>query len=506
MANLQDGAEPPRSFRRSLMYLGPGIILASSIVGSGELIATTTVGAEAGLSLLWLVILGCAIKVAAQIEIGRNTITWGRTPLDAFSRVPGPRLAGLGWIYWCWALMTLLIVVQQGGVLAGAAQSLAGGLPLTTAGRSWNRIRDEAAAKAVAEAVARRRGDLIEAAAQRGHREILETEARGMAQPPDEMVWGALIAVVTAALLSVGRYGLIEKTSLLLVGVFTLVTLGTLLVLIFDPAWGMTWGDLIGGLIPSVPPVVDGRSPLVTGLATFGIIGVGASELIMYPYWCLEKGYGRAVGPHDPSDAWAERARGWLGVMQLDAWASMIVYTTVTVAFYLLGAITLGRLGLRPEGGEMIRTLSVMYVPVFGPWSSTVFLIGSFAVLYSTLFVAAAGNARMVVDGLILARLLPSDDASRAAWNRRVSAAWVLLAFVLAAAIRAPVAMVLASGIAQSVMLTALGVAVLYFRYREIDPRLRPTPAWDLLLWFSALGFGIVGCWTLWEKFLTRLM
>ena len=42
------------------------------------------------------------VKVAAQIEIGRNAITWGRTPLEAFDRVPGPRLAGRGWIYCCY--------------------------------------------------------------------------------------------------------------------------------------------------------------------------------------------------------------------------------------------------------------------------------------------------------------------------------------------------------------------------------------------------------------------
>jgi NAD(P)-dependent dehydrogenase (short-subunit alcohol dehydrogenase family) len=70
------------------------MILASSIVGSGELIATTTVGAEAGFILLWLIVIGCAIKVAAQVEIGRHTLSWGHTPLAAFDRVPGPRLGG----------------------------------------------------------------------------------------------------------------------------------------------------------------------------------------------------------------------------------------------------------------------------------------------------------------------------------------------------------------------------------------------------------------------------
>jgi hypothetical protein len=78
--------------------------------------------------------------------------------------------------------------------------------------------------------------------------------------------------------------------------------------------------------------------------------------------------------------------------------------------------------------------------------------------------------------------------------------AWVLAATLLALLIRQPVAMVLASGIAQSVMLAAIGVAVVYFRWRQTDPRLAPSRAWDTLLAASVAGLVTVGLWTLWEK------
>jgi Mn2+/Fe2+ NRAMP family transporter len=500
MEEASSVSEPPQTLWQSLAHLGPGIVLASSIVGSGELIATTIVGAEAGFVLLWLIILGCAIKVAAQIEIGRTTLTWGRTPLDAFNRVPGPRFAGMGWIYWGWVFMTALIVVQQGGILAGVAQSLSGGLPVTATGREWNRLHDEAADMRVAEAAVRRRGDATEADAIHARLEAITGAMHALPSPPDETIWAVVVGVVTAVLLGVGRYRLIERVSILLVGTFTLVTLLSLVMLQCDPAWAISSGEIISGLIPSLPPSVGGRSPLVTALATIGIIGVGASELMIYPYWCLEKGYGQAVGARDDSPAWAARARGWLKVMQLDAWGSMIVYTTVTICFYLLGAATLGRLGLRPSGGEMVRTLGAMYAPVFGDWARGVFLVGAFAVLYSTLFVAAAGNARMVVDGLILAGRLPADEASRALWSKRLSVVWPLAALILALIIREPVGMVLASGIAQAIMLAALGVAVLFFRHRDFDARLTPSRGWDLLLWLSSAGFVLIGVWTLLQK------
>ena len=46
-----------------LRNIGPGMILAGSIVGSGELIATTRTGAEAGFDFLWLIIFGCIIRL-----------------------------------------------------------------------------------------------------------------------------------------------------------------------------------------------------------------------------------------------------------------------------------------------------------------------------------------------------------------------------------------------------------------------------------------------------------
>lgn len=495
-----DVSKPPVTIKDSLSYLGPGIILASSIVGSGELIAATTVGAEAGFVLLWLIIIGCAIKVAAQIEIGRTTLTWGRTPLRAFDSVPGPRVAGRGWVYWGWAIMTALIVVQQGGILAGVSQTLAGGAPLTAAGRVWNRVHDEAASLRIAVATASRRGDVATAAALEAQLAKLNDEKRGLTPPIDGTLWAVVVAIVTSCLLAYGRYGVIERVAIMLVGGFTVVTLAALLMLQFDPAWAISRSELASGLTPSIPPSVGGRSPLVAALATFGIIGVGAAELMFYPYWCLEKGYGRAVGPRDDSPEWAARARGWMRVLQLDAWASMVVYTVVTVAFYLLGAATLGRLGLLPEGDEMVRSLGAMYVPVFGAWAANVFLVGAFCVLYSTLFAAADGNSRIVADGLVLAGVIADDETSRKRWTKRVAIVWPLVALVLALAIRAPVAMVLASGMAQAIMLAALGVSVLFFRYRDADPRLVPSRWWDVLLWISSLGFLIVGVWTVCQK------
>jgi len=52
-----DVTEPPSSILGILRRIGPGMILAASIVGSGELIATTTLGAQVGYAALWVILL-----------------------------------------------------------------------------------------------------------------------------------------------------------------------------------------------------------------------------------------------------------------------------------------------------------------------------------------------------------------------------------------------------------------------------------------------------------------
>jgi Mn2+/Fe2+ NRAMP family transporter len=492
---------PPRTLGATLVRLGPGMIIAGSIVGSGELIATTKVGAEAGFWLLWLIIVGCVIKVFAQVELGRYAITWGETPLRALNSVPGPRWR-VNWLIWYWAVMTLLIVSQQGGIVGGVGQALAMGVPLTAAGVAYNQLQDSVTEARVQLALAERTGaEGVEALRQQVG--ALTARAAAAPEPMDPYLWAVLLAVVTAGLLYVGRYQLIQALSTVLVMAFTGVTVLTL-IMVQRTAWAVSGAELAAGLSLQLPPPQPGLTPVATALAAFGIIGLGASELIMYPYWCLEKGYAAHTGPRDGTAGWVERARGWVRVLHTDAWLSMAVYTFATVAFYLLGATVLWRTGLNPAGNNMIRVLAEMYVPVFGPWGKSVFLVGAVAVLYSTFFVAAAGNARMVADGLGLFGAHAGTEGARMRWTRGVSVLWPLVALAILLFVRAPVAMVLASGLAQAIMLPMLGVAVLYFRYRRLDPSLRPGRVWDAMLWLSCAGFVLVGGWAVISLFVER--
>ncbi len=283
---------------------------------------------------------------------------------------------------------------------------------------------------------------------------------------------------------------------------FTIITVINLFVLQKSGIWAVSGGELLDGLKFQLPPAQPGsdKTPLLTALAAFGIIGVGASELVAYPYWCIEKGYARFTGPRDDSEAWGERARGWLRVLRWDAWCSMVVYTFATIAFYLLGAAILHRTGLNPGGTELVRTLGVMYEPVFGQWAQAVFLFGAIAVLYSTFFVANAGHSRVFTDALRVTGLGIKDEKARQKSVKIFGIVFPMLCLGLYLLVQAPVALVLISGIMQGIMLPMLAGAALWFRYRRTDRRILPGSTWDLFLWLSALGMLISGAVTIYQK------
>ncbi len=440
---------PPSSLSGILKSLGPGLILAASIVGSGELIATTRTGAEAGFTLLWLILLGCVIKVVTQIEICRHCITHGETTVAALYRIPGVGR----FVAWFWLITFLTGLGQLGGIVGGVGQAVAIFLPVA--------------------------GD------------------------KSDLFWAGVITLATVGMLLRGGFTFIEVFCTVLVASFTFLTLGNLLALQSQPEWAISSAEFREGLSFGFP---ESPGALMTALAAFGIIGIGAAELVAYPYWCLEKGYGKWIGPHEKGSEWIQRARGWIRVLQWDAWGSMVIYTLSTLAFYLLGAAVLHRMNLVPAGSEMIATLAEIYGPVFGSMGRIVLLLGSFAVLFSTFFVSNATKARLMTDALHVFRFRPlEDETHRAGRVRFFSVLFPILCFLIYAVFPKPVMLILVSGLMQALLLPMLGVAALYFRYRTIDPSLRPGRMSDILLVISFVAFLLVGITIGWNKGLQLL-
>src|SRR5690606_35243160 len=104
-----------------MKHLGPGFILSASIVGSGELISTTLLGAEAGFVTLWVVLVSCLVKVTVQLEFGKHAIYSGETTFTAFNQLPGGKIGRANWSIWTWLLLMGLKFLQVGGIIGGVA-------------------------------------------------------------------------------------------------------------------------------------------------------------------------------------------------------------------------------------------------------------------------------------------------------------------------------------------------------------------------------------------------
>ena len=248
---------------------------------------------------------------------------------------------------------------------------------------------------------------------------------------------------------------------------FTVVTVVNLFALQSHEAWAVKSEEFIHGLSFNFPDSEFGKNPLFTAIATFGIIGVGAAELLAYPYW-----YGKRLcqvcRSKRPISGMAQESKRLDKSNEVRCWGAMFVYTFCTVAFYLLGAAILGRTGLLPEGSEMIQTLSTMYTPVFGKTARIIFLSGAIAVLFSTFFIAIAAQTRLCLDLVKVSGIAQLSESQR---NKGLKILGIILPIICVSCyifFPKPVILVLISGTMQAIMLLLIGFAVLYFRYNSL--------------------------------------
>jgi manganese transport protein len=421
--------EPPAGFFQKFRFLGPGFILTASIVGSGELIATTTLGARAGFVTLWIILFSCVIKVAIQLEYGKNAICHGETVMKSFGYLSGPKIRGNNWTIWTWLFLWIVKPLQVGGVLGGVAI-------------------------------------------------ILHMWFPAVSLP----FFTILNAVIVSLLIFKGYYRFIQHFSVVLMGLFTVFTLFSLYFLQYTP-FVIHWSDIFEGLTLRFPP-----GTVAIAIGAFGLTGVAGDEIVAYHYWCLEKGYARYTGPKDGTEQWAIRAKGWIKVMNMDALVCMLIYTVVTISFYLLGAAVLHKSNNIPEGYSMIETLSTMYTEALGPWAKSFFMLGAFVVLFSTLFSALAAWTRIFSD---MFGQLKWIDFNNLKQRKRTIAilAWVFPALwtLFFLYFQLPVMMITIGGISTSIMLLIVVFAAYNYKYKRLDNRLKSGILTSIIFNLSAI-------------------
>jgi Mn2+/Fe2+ NRAMP family transporter len=125
MADVTGGAgrgsaarsEVPSTWRSRLRLIGPGLVVAATGVGAGDMVSSLTAGTEFGTVLIWAIILGAALKFALTEGLGRWYMATRTTVLDGWH--------SMGWWATGYFMVYLALVTFFFGAAAPSASALA---------------------------------------------------------------------------------------------------------------------------------------------------------------------------------------------------------------------------------------------------------------------------------------------------------------------------------------------------------------------------------------------
>lgn len=109
-------------FRRALSTIGPGIAIAATGVGAGDLLAAMLAGAGFGTALVWVVVVGAVLKFGLNEGVARWQLATGTTLLEGWCRHLGWPLKAYFFVY-----LVVWSFIVAGGLMSAcgvAAHSL----------------------------------------------------------------------------------------------------------------------------------------------------------------------------------------------------------------------------------------------------------------------------------------------------------------------------------------------------------------------------------------------
>ncbi|HWM40582.1 MAG TPA: Nramp family divalent metal transporter, partial [Streptomyces sp.] len=239
--------DPPTELRQrrvslvtALKFFGPGAIIASLTIGSGESILASREGAVFGYAVLWAVVVGSVAKGALVYASNRHITLTGEHPMMRFAKVlPGPR----GWFP---LLLALICLASFPGWASGVAVAL---------------------------------GDFIESMG----------AGNGTAYSVGLLLFAAVLSWV-------GGYTLLEKVQVAIAGMMVVLVL--VAVFVAQPDWLGVLGGLVPGDFGYAPFVADkypdivGTSVWVELVVFMGGLGGGMYDYIGYTGMLREKKWG----------------------------------------------------------------------------------------------------------------------------------------------------------------------------------------------------------------------
>ena len=363
---------PPPKFSAYFKTLGPGVIMASLAIGSGEWILFPAVVAAFGPALLWAAALSCVLQAVLAVESMKYPVYCGQ-PVHKFIQKLPPR--PLVWA-WAWTLMVFIPVMWPAWATASATAAAAlqlGRLP-------------------------------------------------GPQDTPLLIFWSLLALVVGLLVLHIGWK--IQRTLELISWPLVVLLFVTVLVGVLAAAKPSDWAAVlsgIGGFLSSragFPP--PSKIDWMAISAAIAYIPAGFGYNLMLSSYARDKGWGMAskigyipaiIGgkkvnlatdeiPFKIDDENIRRWRGWLNVLRVDSWIVFSLLTFITLIMTSVMAYAL----LTPEQAAQLRGFGVAAAQaqalanVLGAAAWVIVLLGGFWILFDTQWGLMDATTRVIVD------------------------------------------------------------------------------------------------------------
>lgn len=337
-----------------LAFMGPGFILASATVGSGEVFFAPRGAAIFGYGILWCLLLGALAKGFMSYSGTRYIVLTGEHPVARWGQLfPGPK-------NWFPVLMGLLAIASFPSWVGGLA-NLLGNMTMMLTGGS-------------------------------------------LSVP----LWATIYILGTLAIVLAGGYSWVEKSQTAIVVTMVITTLIALFA--SKPAWG----QILLGMIPSLPvyepwvvakyPDVASRKIWLEMVAYVGAIGGGIYDYIGYVGLYRAKGWGvfglpnfREIEekiltakcdktlPLPTEKEEVTKAMTWLKAAQVDTMVSFGALLLITVAFTALGAAMLHTAQLIPAGNKLLEH-QARFLTFLHPSLVYLYYLGVWCALWGTLY------------------------------------------------------------------------------------------------------------------------
>jgi len=416
--NTADIPESPNGWE-NLKWLGPSFLWMLSAAGSGELLFTPRIAALYGYTLLWALLAAVILKWFINGEVGRFSVCTGATILQGFNQLPGPK----NWAVWLILLPQVVVAIATVAGLSGAAATA---LILVTGGTV--------------------------------------------------QLWTVIIIIVTAAIVLLGQYNVVEKISSY-VGIARTVAVVSAAIFVFPNV-----RKLAAGIVPQIPKNVQYQEIL----PWLGFMLAGAAGLMWYSYWVEARGYGAAsvkgqesIDPKQLNREERKKLRGWINLMTISNTLAVVGALLAALSFLILGSELLRPQGLVPKENQVAETLGSLLGDLWGPFGFWFMVAIVFITFCSTVLSVDDGFGRMFADGT---QIILQGFGVQGRWTNKKFLQKFFIVVLLAVLpitiylfFGEPVALLQTAGGIEAAHIPIVTGLTLYLNHRMLPKELRPS-------------------------------